>query len=173
MPLLPCDDPGFCKRSTTSVEARGSTRQNSSAWPFIAFGLGVKLLQLFYPEAAVGFQMLLMRYPRRETRFHNPANFPAPNLARTFPASLAATAMSARLSGVQREVNQLYRRVLRAAKLKDGGSGSTTELVKTEFREQARNDGDNNHNHGAFFPLPHVRCNMSLVPVHDRLAIVS
>lgn len=49
--------------------------------------------------------------------------------------------MSARLSGVQREVNQLYRRVLRAAKLKDGGSGSTTRLVKTEFREQARKEG--------------------------------
>ena len=41
---------------------------------------------------------------------------------------------------MQREMHQLYRRVLRAAKLKDGGSGSTTELVKTEFREQARKE---------------------------------
>lgn len=46
--------------------------------------------------------------------------------------------MAARLSGVQREVNQLYRRLLRAAKLKDGGgwAGSTTELVRAEFRSQ-------------------------------------
>lgn len=46
--------------------------------------------------------------------------------------------MSARLSGVQREVNHLYRRILRAARVKDGGLGSTTELVRAEFREQAR-----------------------------------
>lgn len=46
--------------------------------------------------------------------------------------------MAARLSGVQREANQLYRRLLRAAKLKDGGgwAGSTTELVRAEFRSQ-------------------------------------
>lgn len=45
-----------------------------------------------------------------------------------------------RLSGVQREMNQLYRRLLRAAKLKDGGGhrweGTTTGLVRAEFREQ-------------------------------------
>lgn len=46
--------------------------------------------------------------------------------------------MSPRLSGAQREVTHLYRRVLRAAKQKDGGSGSTTELVRAEFREKAR-----------------------------------
>lgn len=45
--------------------------------------------------------------------------------------------MSARLSGVQREVNQLYRLLLRAARRKDGGDwAGTTELVRTEFREQ-------------------------------------
>lgn len=46
--------------------------------------------------------------------------------------------MSARLSGVQREVNQLYRLLLRAARVKDGGewAGSTTELVRAEFRAQ-------------------------------------
>ncbi|CAB1099860.1 unnamed protein product [Ectocarpus sp. CCAP 1310/34] len=47
--------------------------------------------------------------------------------------------MSARLSGVQREVNKLYRLLLRAARVKDGGewAGSTTELVRAEFRAQA------------------------------------
>lgn len=55
MPLLPCDDPGFCKRSTTSVEASGSTRQNSSAWPFIASCLEVKLLQFVLPRSSSGF----------------------------------------------------------------------------------------------------------------------
>ncbi|CAM9370097.1 unnamed protein product [Hapterophycus canaliculatus] len=51
--------------------------------------------------------------------------------------------MAARLSGVQREANQLYRRLLRAAKLKDGGgwAGSTTELVRAEFRSQAESVG--------------------------------
>lgn len=46
--------------------------------------------------------------------------------------------MSARLSGVQREVNRLYRLLLRAAKVKDGGgwTGTTTALVRAEFREQ-------------------------------------
>eukprot|EP00752_Nemacystus_decipiens_P002550 g2391.t1 len=51
--------------------------------------------------------------------------------------------MATRLSGVQREVNQLYRLLLRAAKLKDGGGwdGTTTALVRAEFREQAASVG--------------------------------
>lgn len=49
---------------------------------------------------------------------------------------LASYIDMSRLSGVQREVTQLYRRVLRAAKLKDGGAGTTTKLVRAEFREQ-------------------------------------
>lgn len=51
---------------------------------------------------------------------------------------LAAVTMTARLSGVQREVHQLYRLLLRAAKLKDGEGrgGTTTALVRAEFREQ-------------------------------------
>ncbi|CAN0235189.1 unnamed protein product [Pylaiella littoralis] len=50
--------------------------------------------------------------------------------------------MSARLSGVQREVHQLYRRLLRAAREKDGGGrAGTTELVRAEFREQAESVG--------------------------------
>lgn len=46
--------------------------------------------------------------------------------------------MSVKMSGIQREVASLYRQVLRAAKLKDGGSGSTTALVRAEFREQVK-----------------------------------
>lgn len=46
--------------------------------------------------------------------------------------------MSGRTSGVQREVTHLYRRVLRAARLKDSESNSmsTSDLVKAEFREK-------------------------------------
>lgn len=50
--------------------------------------------------------------------------------------------MSGRMSGVQREVTHLYRRVLRAARVKDAESGSTTttELVKSEFRHEVGAD---------------------------------
>ena len=105
-----------------------------------SFLFGGKVAAIVLSRSSCGFPFGTYATPHRETRFHNPANFPSP-WARTFSAYLAATTMSARLSGVQREVNQLYRRVLRAAKLKDGGSGSTTRLVKTEFREQARKEG--------------------------------
>lgn len=47
--------------------------------------------------------------------------------------------MAPRLSGVQLEVIHLFRRMIRAARLKDGGSGSTTELVRREFREKVYN----------------------------------
>ena len=44
--------------------------------------------------------------------------------------------MAPRLSGVQLEAVHLFRRLLRAAKSKDGGAGSTTELVRREFRQK-------------------------------------
>lgn len=47
--------------------------------------------------------------------------------------------MTPRLSGVQLEVIHLFRRMIRASRLKDGGSGSTTELVRREFREKVYN----------------------------------
>lgn len=51
--------------------------------------------------------------------------------------------MVTRASGLQREVLSLYRQVLRAARTKDVGSGSTTAFVRAEFRQQVSCGVDN------------------------------